>query len=99
LRSQSSDKFPQASIGGPGNFGWRYLGARDAVYEILGKHREPQNLCFCIWRNLVVSDSELPALQIFANLFLAESRKIKGLQAKKFGFSESRAAMFGFRPG
>jgi hypothetical protein len=38
------------------------------------------------------------ALQIFANLFLAESRKIKGLKVKKFGFSESRAAVLGFGP-
>jgi hypothetical protein len=41
-------------------------------------------------KTLCFQTAPFRALQIFANLFLAESGKIKGLKAKKFGFPESR---------
>jgi hypothetical protein len=49
---------------------------------------------FAAGKLFMFSNSDLPALQIFANLFLAESRKNNGLKVDKGAFF--RAATPGF---
>jgi hypothetical protein len=96
--AQSSDNFPRASIGPRETFDGAILapiGAPATLGTPFAKSLESiesrKTHAFAAGKNPVFSNSDLPALQIFANLFLAESRKINGLKAKKFGFSESRS--------